>query len=272
MRFTVLLLILSHPLLAAADEGPKIYLIGNSLTWDTIPSRLEGDVQWHVDCGKSLKFIYENPDEPCVKTSTLWPAALKERKYDIISVQPHYGTTLAEDVETISKWVALQPQATFIIHTGWARSATLLDEYADEVTGETLQHSPAYFDRLIETLQRQHPGAEFRTTHCMRLLVELAQSIDSRQTPFSNIESVYRDAIHMTLSGGRYLMHNAMRETLGQPRVTDGFEELTAQQRSILDELLDRRRTWERSIPNQRAAAIGGTPDEVSPLSPISGE
>jgi hypothetical protein len=33
----------------------KIFLIGNSLTWDTLPGLLDGDVQWHVDCGKNLK-------------------------------------------------------------------------------------------------------------------------------------------------------------------------------------------------------------------------
>ena len=35
-------------------DSLRYYLIGNSLTWDTVPPRLEGDTQWHVDCGKSL--------------------------------------------------------------------------------------------------------------------------------------------------------------------------------------------------------------------------
>lgn len=36
-----------------AQELPptRCYLIGNSLTWDTVPPLLSGDVQWHVDCG-----------------------------------------------------------------------------------------------------------------------------------------------------------------------------------------------------------------------------
>ena len=89
----------------------SVYLIGNSLTWDTVPGKLDGNVQWHVDCGKSLPFIFENPGKPCVKSSKLWTKALKEKQYDILSIQSHYGTTLKNDVETISKWMAMQPAA-----------------------------------------------------------------------------------------------------------------------------------------------------------------
>ena len=112
------------PVIADQRQQQRVFLIGNSLTWDTVPSKLDGDVQWHVDCGKSLPWMHDNPEKPCVKSSTLWPAALKDKQYDIVSVQTHYGATLEEDAETISKWMTLQPKAIFVIHTGWARSAT----------------------------------------------------------------------------------------------------------------------------------------------------
>ncbi|MBM83350.1 MAG: hypothetical protein CMJ78_22540 [Planctomycetaceae bacterium] len=89
-----------------ADAKPEVttatsyYLIGNSLTWDTSPSRLSGDVQWHVDCGKSLPYIFKNPEEPCVRISTVWPKALKEKQYDFLSIQPHYGSTIEQDVQS----------------------------------------------------------------------------------------------------------------------------------------------------------------------------
>ena len=98
-----------------ADEpknGPSYFLIGNSLTWDTVPSALSGDVQWHVECGVNLPYIFVHPEKPCVKTSTLWPKAFAEKQYDFVSVQPHYGSTLAQDGETISAWMKLQPKAT----------------------------------------------------------------------------------------------------------------------------------------------------------------
>jgi hypothetical protein len=100
------------------SAGRSIFLIGNSLTWDTVPPKLDGDVQWHVDCGKSLPFMYENPQKPCVKSSTLWPEALAEKQYDIVSVQVHYGSTLDEDAAVIGAWLALQPKAVFVLHTG----------------------------------------------------------------------------------------------------------------------------------------------------------
>ncbi len=42
------------------QKTTRYYLIGNSLTWDTIPGYLDGDVQWHVACGKSLPYIFGN--------------------------------------------------------------------------------------------------------------------------------------------------------------------------------------------------------------------
>lgn len=240
--------------LPAAEETQgsdhcSIFLIGNSLTWDTVPSLLEEDVQWHVDCGKSLKFIFENPEKPCVKTSTLWPTALKEKRYDIISVQPHYGTTLQEDIDTISKWIAMQPQAVFIIHTGWARSATLSEEYEMKAPSEKMAHQPAYIETLMTALKQKHPDTEFRTTHAMRLLFELKKKIPSGSVPLENIEAIYRDAIHMTTTGGRYMMHNAMRETIGQSRSTKGFEKVPEDLRAQLDKLLDERKSWEYATP-----------------------
>jgi hypothetical protein len=40
------------------------FLIGNSLSWETVPSKLGWDTQWHVDCGKSLPLIFENSRKP----------------------------------------------------------------------------------------------------------------------------------------------------------------------------------------------------------------
>ena len=100
----VLLLLAGLVSLCHAEETHSFYLIGNSLTQDTLPSLLDGDVQWHVDCGKSLPFIYENPGQPCVKNSTLWPEALKAKQYNVISVQVHYGSNLDSDAAVIVEW------------------------------------------------------------------------------------------------------------------------------------------------------------------------
>lgn len=224
--------------LRADDPLKKIYLIGNSLTQDTVPAKLDGDVQWHIDCGKSLPYIFEHPEAPCVKTSTLWPQALKDKQYDLLSVQVHYGSTLADDVATIAKWLAMQPSAVCIIHTGWAHHEKRAAEYAKtDVTGPMV-HSPAYVAAVIAELQKQFPDREFRQTHAIDLLAKIDADIEAGNAPFKEISEVHRDAIHMKLDTGRYLMHNAMRHALGQPPTNVGWEMLDRAVKKYLDGVL----------------------------------
>ncbi|MCA9174924.1 MAG: hypothetical protein KDB14_10630 [Planctomycetales bacterium] len=220
---------------ASADPPQRIYLIGNSLTWDTTPRLLEGDVQWHVDCGKSLPYIQSHPDKPCVKDSTLWPSALREKQYDVVSVQPHYGSTLQQDVETISRWMALQPHATFVLHTGWARRLERAEEDASYAAPDEMLHSLGYIRALLAELRRLHPGRELRQSFAQTLLAQVAADIDNGQAPIEQLEHLYRDAIHMTLDHGRYLMHNAMRRALGLPYSEKGFAKLNPQWKTYLD-------------------------------------
>lgn len=224
---------------AVAEETRSFYLIGNSLTQDTVPSKLDGDVQWHVDCGKSLPFIYENPEKPCVKNSTIWPEALKAKQYDVVSVQIHYGSTLVEDVAVLSELVRMQPEAVFVIHSGWARAASRAEEYAASLAEGKMRHSPAYLEAVLAKLRELHPGRAFRQTRAQDLLARVASDIAAKRAPFSRLEDLYRDDIHMNLVTGRYLMHNAMRRALGQPRSVAGFETIPSPVKSYLDGLLD---------------------------------
>jgi hypothetical protein len=223
-------------------EEPKpqsFYLIGNSLTWDTLPGSLDGEVAWHVDCGVNLPHIYANPDKPCVDTSKLWPAALKEKQYDVVSVQPHYAATIEQDVETISKWMEMQPQAVFVIHSGWAFSKHQATEFSkSEYTGP-LSHSPAYYRELVARLKHLHPDRVIRQTRAINLLEQVAQDSAAKRGPFQAIADLYRDDIHMKPESGKYLMHNAMRHALGQPRSSKGFEPMDTEVKKYLDGLLD---------------------------------
>lgn len=225
---------------ALADEpaASRVYLIGNSLTWDTVPPLLSGDVQWHVDCGVNLPFIRANPDKPCVKESTVWPIALRDKQYDVVSVQPHYGSTLAQDVETISIWMKLQPKAVFVIHSGWAWHGKRAEEFASYVSPDQMSHSPGYFRALVAELRRLHPGRQIRQTFVQNLLAKIAEDIAANQAPLKNLEDLYRDDIHLTHSHGKYLAHNAMRRALGQPASAAGFEKLDPQVKQYLDGVL----------------------------------
>ena len=235
---TLLITVLAAVDLQADDSVKKVFLIGNSLTWDTVPSKLDGDVQWHVDCGKSLPFMHANPQQPCVKSSTLWPTGLKNKQYDIVSVQTHYGATLDEDVAVISEWLTMQPHAVFVIHTGWAHHEKRAAEYHSQDVDGKMQHSPAYIKALMTTLKKQHPGREFRQTHAIDLLEQVAKDVESGKAPFENVADLHRDAIHVKIDSGRYLMHNAMRHALGQPKSERGFEKLDPAMKQYLDTVL----------------------------------
>ena len=223
---------------APAPTATRFYLIGNSLTWDTVPSLLSGDVQWHVDCGTHLTRIFSHPDKPCVTNSTLWPAALRDRQYDVISVQPHYGSTLAQDVESISAWMKLQPAAVFVLHSGWSRHAQHADEFAGYAAPEQMVHNPGYFRALLAELRRRHPGRELRQTLAQNLLAQIAEDIAAGQAPVKKLVELYRDDIHLKADSGKYLMHNAMRFALGQPLSAAGFATTEPAMKQYLDGVL----------------------------------
>ena len=224
----------------SAQESPtaRCYLIGNSLTWDTVPERLSGDVQWHVDCGVHLPHILANPDQPCVKSSTLWPKALADKQYDMVSVQPHYGSTLTQDADTISGWMKMQPKAIFVIHSGWAWRTQVGNEFSSYSPVEQMSHSPHYFRELISELRRRHPGREIRQTFAQYLLATIQEESTAGRAPLKEVAELYRDDIHLTQDHGKYLMHNAVRRAFGQSASSAGFEKLNPELKSYLDSVL----------------------------------
>ena len=209
---------------AKSSNEAKVYLIGNSLTWDTLPSRLDGEIEWHVDCGKNLKYIYENPQQPCVKSSVLWPNALKSTQYDVLCVQPHFGTTLTEDLETISKWLELQPEANLIVHTGWNRSEEFESVYYATIDHDRMVHNPVYFEKLLSALRERFPKREITSTRAIQMLDSVLQDIKNGQAPFNELSDIFRDDIHLGQRTGRYLAHNLMRIALKMPLSDDGFQ------------------------------------------------
>ena len=74
----------------------------------------------------------------------------------------------------------------------------------------------------------------------MDLLQQAHEDIRHGKSPLKDVAELYRDKIHMTHEGGRYLMHNAMRHALGQPRSAQGFDKTPPKLKKYLDSLLDR--------------------------------
>lgn len=228
------------PLIAeAAQVRAKIFLIGNSLTWDTLPGLLDGDVQWHVDCSKSLQQIHDQPAQPCVKTSIPWPKALMEKQYDYLCVQPFSGTDLTADVAVISKWLELQPTAVLVLHTGWSRAEDFEKSYNAPLDDtRVMVHSTAYFERLRTELLTKFPNRQIRTTGALTVLDAIWHDVEQGTAPLAAFKDLYRDDIHMTTQVGRYLMHNVMRRALGQAPSAQGFQ-IDSAEREYLDAKLN---------------------------------
>ncbi len=228
------------PLIAkAAQVRAKTFLIGNSLTWDTLPGLLDGDVQWHVDCGKSLQQIHDQPAQPCVKTSIPWSKALTEKQYDYLCVQPFSGTNLTTDVAVISKWLKLQPTAVLVLHTGWSRADDFEKECHAPLNGQQLMlPSTAYFEKLRAELLVKFPDREIRTTQAIAVLDVIWHDVEQDAAPFAAFKDLYRDDIHMTTQVGRYLIHNVMRRALGQAPSSQGFQ-IESAEREYLDAKLN---------------------------------
>jgi hypothetical protein len=224
-RFCLTLLVLFMATEGIAQESSKkVYLIGNSLTWDTLPVLLGEGVEWHVDCGKNLQYLYDNPQEPCVKSSVTWPEALKTEQYDILCVQPHFGTTLKQDVEVIGAWLKMQPKADLLIHTGWNRNADFEAVYHASIDHDRMVHAPVYFERLVGELRKKFPSKTIRTTQAVMRLDEIYHEIEKGETPFKSFTDLYRDDIHLSHHVGRYFVHNLMRLHLGRPLSDQGFQ------------------------------------------------
>lgn len=212
-------------------SAAAVFSIGNSLTWDTKPALL-GDAAWHIADGANLKDIYNNPSGYDNAQSTQWDVALQNNTYDYLTIQPFRGTTLAEDTNFISAWMNMQPDATIVLHTGWAPSATHATDYETTST-QTMSPSASYFDALEQELTALHPGRTLRRTQAAQILYDIAQDIAAEQAPLNSLGELYRDFIHMSFSDGRYLMHNVMRMALNQGLDLDDNDTATPQRQYL---------------------------------------
>lgn len=198
----------------AAFAG-TVFTIGNSLTWDAGPTNVD-DAQWHIFCNKNLRFIADNPADHCIPTSRRWTDALANQQFDYVSVQPFIGTTLQDDLSVISQWMSMQPNAQFVLHTGWGgRTAhgTVWNSTPNDLT--TFSTTAAYFDALESALEQQ-TGRDVYRTGAGDLLASIAQDIAAGSSPYTSLSQLYRDDIHMSYGEGRYLMNNVMRLALNQ--------------------------------------------------------
>jgi hypothetical protein len=226
----------------------RVFSIGNSLTADMLPTVLD-DTQYQIFCGKNLNFILTNPDGHCVNSSTRWSAALTNNQYHYVTVQPFQGTVLNEDIAIIAYWMTLQPEANFIIHSGWSPSETFPTDYAAGNSDNQMRPSPEYIQGIFDGLKVSFPNRTVVQTHANDLLYTIWLDIQRNNKrgeatreflippPFDDFTQLYRDSIHLDHSTGRYLVHQALRYAIRLPIFQrDGFDDLTDEQAEYLDQ------------------------------------
>ena len=200
-------------------DGQTVFSVGNSLTVDSLPLNINGSPRAHLYCGRNLQYIRDNPDGHCVDSSTPWPLAFANFDFDTVVVQPFIGTTLEQDATIISEWMSLEPNANFVLNTGWPGESNFESDLLSANNTNIAQSSIAYFADLIAELKIRNPGRSISTTRTNEILYSILLDVQNGIGPIENFNDLYRDPIHLDRTVGRYVAHNALRRSLGQPLI-----------------------------------------------------
>ena len=228
---------------ACTPSAGGVYVLGSSYSWGAQPYDLDNDPEWHIFCAKSLDYIFHNPYGHCVQSSTPWPETLRPpaQTYDYISFQPvkGMGVTQQQDVDHITYWLSEQPACTVaLIHGSWPRPADWEVELHDPNADHTFSnHSAAYFYELKAALERINPQRTFVLTRVNEMLDFV---FHDPRAPIS-FEALFEDSAgHVSHGYGRYLLHNAFRQAMGQQtgidNTVDGIDRVA---QDYLDEIVE---------------------------------
>ena len=80
-----------------------VFVLGSSYSSNALPALLDDSPQWHIDCAKPLRYIYDNPLRPCAGGSTPWPHAFNAWWFSYVSFQPVAGPGITQqsDIDAI---------------------------------------------------------------------------------------------------------------------------------------------------------------------------
>lgn len=240
---------------AQADDGTRVYRIGNSLTWDSQPAAIaklaglrgykhvEG---FHINCGQTLERIWHHPQEICVKPAAPFGTfrdALSKHSWTAVTFQPHpgAGATLATDAMRIGDFIKLTQQnpknasTRFYVYASWP--SRRLGPYAKVWTQDTpdVDDTPSlqtqvYFQHLMARL-RTATSAEINLIPVGEVLFRLDQRMRSGRMPgYKDVHQLYRDQVHLTVDLGRYVagattfavIHDANPDGLHKPESVYG--------------------------------------------------
>ncbi len=143
-------------------------------------------------------------------------------------------------------WIAMQPSAVLVLHSGWAKHVDLEREFLSKEVNSTdssqsvaMLHSVSYMNELARLIKERDPRRIVRQTRVIDALHEIQLDIKRGAAPLKSVRELYRDDIHLTFTGGRYLAHNMLRQTLGLSPSSQGFQ-LDEELHSYLDKIISR--------------------------------
>ncbi len=177
MKRTILGVAVVVLLAAGTGRGDLIYTLGNSLTQDTLPHYLDGEVYKGIYCGQNLQQIFNDPNNFCTMDSTAWDVAFANHQFDWVTVQPYVGTSMLQDASLIEGWMNMQPGAQFVIHTGWYYAASFETTYHGVFGDGMMHHNPAYFNALIAEVEAQ-TGRTVNSDHAIDVLETIYHDIE----------------------------------------------------------------------------------------------
>lgn len=230
----------------STNKSFNLYCIGNSLTWGAKPNLLEYpfsglgyalDVDYHIACGKSLKYILSDPEFTCVDSVSgdTWLDRLSSEafEYDAIVFQPHLGARIDEELSAISQMIEIATEGERNLGTGyylmytWPRNldhlkaeAVWLEELGSDLdtgsgqVGETqMKNSLAQFDYLLSEIRRLHPNLSIHAVPAGSVLYALAEQLKIGEASAS-MSDFYADSIHLKWASGEFISHLVLAASL----------------------------------------------------------
>jgi hypothetical protein len=212
-----------------------LYQIGNSLTWDSVPSRISStaaaagqtiDSGYHILWGSSLQTIVSKPtqtDVAPVPQYGRFADALPQHQWDYVSYQSYYGqgSTLGSDIAaaqaltTLAHYNRRNSGTQFYLYQSWPH-LTAWGPWEEPVTDDPAQptvNRRDYFRTLLGHIRETEPRALM--VPVAEVLYRIREEIaDGNIVGIASFDELYIDAAHMSYDLGRFVVNATMATTL----------------------------------------------------------
>lgn len=203
----------------------SIYVIGNSLTNDSLPigtaALMRNAVDdpdgvkngMHILAGSTIVEIWEQPESVTLTNEEFgrFSEALPAHEWDHVMMQPHYTgvTRLEDDMAAMTGLMELtesnpaNADTIFYVNGYWAQNNSW-SQWDDPVVDSPLQktrHSRDYYALLVEKLAEERPG-RVRLMPTGEVFWEIRDRIATGElTELNHMSQLYRDLIHANSLG-----------------------------------------------------------------------